>query len=157
MSAQKTTLCYIERDGRYLMLLRNRKAHDANAGKWVGVGGKFEDGETPEGCLQREVREETGWELASCDWRGIVHFRNDAWPDEDMYLFTAEAAIAGTGFPVPECDEGTFAWIPVAQVADLPLWEGDRIFLGMLARGEHGIDLTLEYHGDELVRASAVQ
>ena len=152
MSAQKTTLGYIERDGRYLMLLRNKKTHDANAGKWIGVGGKFEEGETPEACFRREVREETGWELASCDFRGIVRFVNDLWPDEDMYLFTAEAAFAAEGFPLPECDEGTFAWVPIGEIARLNLWEGDRVFLQMLASGAHDIDLTLEYHGDDLIR-----
>ena len=148
MNVQKTTLCYLERDGRYLMLLRNKKDADPNAGKWVGVGGKFLPGESADECLVREVREETGWELASWDFRGVVHFINDLWPDEDMYLYTAKAA-GGSG--VPECDEGTFAWVPVGEVPALSLWEGDRIFLQMLARGERGIDLTLVYHGDELV------
>ncbi len=148
-----TTLCYIEHEGRYLMLYRNKKDADPNAGKWVGVGGKFAPGESAEECLQREVREETGWELASWDFRGIVHFVNDVWPSEEMYLFTAtlpEATFEG-GLPLPECNEGTFAWVPIDEVEALNLWEGDRIFLEMLTAGAHDIDLTLVYHGDELV------
>ena len=153
MNALKTTLCYIEESGCYLMLLRNKKDADPNAGKWVGVGGKFLPGETAEECLVREVREETGWELSSWEARGVVHFVNDAWPSEDMHLFTAKADIGENpkALPLPECDEGTFAWVPVDEVGTLNLWEGDRIFLGMLSAGESGIDLTLVYHGDRLV------
>ena len=150
-----TTLCYIEARGHYLMLLRNKTAADPNASKWVGVGGKFAPGETAEECLVREVREETGWELSSRDFRGIVHFVNDLWPSEEMYLFTATVSFADGGasddLPLPECDEGTFAWVPIGEVGKLNLWEGDRDFLEMLTAGAHGIDLTLTYHGDELV------
>ena len=148
MNMLKTTLCYLEDRGCYLMLLRNKKDADPNAGKWVGVGGKFADGESADECLVREVREETGWELASWDFRGVVHFVNDLCPSEDMYLFTAKAPSEAS---LPECDEGTFAWVPIGEVPELNLWEGDRIFLEMLARGERDIDLTLVYHGDELV------
>ena len=162
MNVQKTTLCYIECAASWLMLLRNKKDSDPNAGKWVGVGGKFLDGETADECLIREVREETGWELASRDFRGIVHFVNDRWPDEDMYLYTATATFPDNGDngdggqcqntpPVPACDEGTFAWVPIADVFALNLWEGDRVFLELLAAGAHNVDLTLVYHGDELV------
>ena len=147
----KTTLCYIEQDGCYLMLLRNKKAHDANAGKWVGVGGKFLPGESPEACLVREVREETGWTLSSWDFRGIIHFENDSWPDEDMYLFTAVSPEAEVTC-VPECDEGTFAWVPKEEVMHLELWEGDRIFLARLLADDHGLDLGLIYHKDRLIR-----
>lgn len=155
----KTTLCYLECRGCWLMLLRNKKPHDVNAGKWLGVGGKFLPGESPEECLVREVREETGFSLAAWEARGVVHFISDRFPAEDMFLFTAsvEGACDGALPPVPECDEGTFAWVPCEEVAALSLWEGDRIFLERLLRGECGIDLTLEYEGDALVRASALQ
>jgi len=144
-----TTLCYIECDGKYLMLHRTKKKDDISQGKWIGVGGKFESGETADECLLREVQEETGLALRSYDYRGVVHFLNDVYVSEEMYLYTAE--IVDEGFPVPECDEGTFAWIPLSEVMELNLWPGDRIFLEMLMRGDRDIDLTLCYHGDDLV------
>jgi len=143
-----TTLCYLIRGNCYLMLLRNKKKNDLNEGKWIGVGGKFEAGETPEACLLREVREETGLELTEYQYRGIVHFRADRWEDEEMYLYTA------TGFSgemLCGCPEGELQWIPIPEVMDLNLWEGDRIFLRQLVEGKTNIDLTLRYEGDELV------
>ena len=148
-----STLCYLERDGRYLMLLRNKKPNDMNEGKWVGVGGKFLPGETPDECLVREVREETGFELASFQLRGLIHFESDRWEAEDMYLYAGVPLLPDdAGWPVPECDEGTFAWVPTSQVLSLPRWEGDRYFLEPLLAGESGIELTLQYEGDVLVR-----
>lgn len=157
----KTTLCYLFRDGRCLMMLRNKKANDANEGKWVGVGGKFQPGETPEQCLRREMLEETGLALEGLTFHGVVHFVSDTWSDEDMYLYSSSQfrpADAGAAplspddpFPLPTCDEGTFAWIPVEQIGGLSLWEGDRCFLKHVLAGTTGVDMTLRYEGDALV------
>ena len=159
---KNTTLCYIERDGHYLMLYRNKKKDDPNAGKWVGIGGKFEPGETAEECLLREVREETGFILTSYKFLGIVEFRNDAWEDEDMYLYLADGFTAegrpcdsGTGeaphaLPVPPCNEGDLKWIPKSEILNLNLWEGDRYFLEPMLRGESDLNMRLTYSGDEL-------
>ena len=155
----KTTLCYLFRDGRCLMMLRNKKAHDANEGKWVGVGGKFLPGETPEECLRREVREETGFALAGFTFHGVVHFVSDTWDDEDMYLYSSSefevdgvnGGGSGAPLPLPTCDEGTFAWIPVGEIGGLSLWEGDRCFLRRVLEGATGVDMTLRYEGDALV------
>ena len=147
---RNTTLCYIIKDGSYLMLYRNKKENDVNGGKWVGVGGKFEAGETPEQCLLREVREETGLLLTAYTFRGIVHFRSDAWEDEEMYLYTGEGF---EGELSEGCAEGELHWIPIPEVMNLSLWEGDKIFLKMLTEDERNIDLTLRYEGDTLTEA----
>ncbi len=144
-----STLCYIERDGLCLLLHRNRKEQDANAGKWIGVGGKFEERESPEDCLLREVREETGLTLTSYRLRGIVTFVSDLWETEQMYLFTADG-FEGELIP---CREGTLHWIPKEQIPSLPTWEGDRIFLSLLAREQPFFLLKLIYRGDTLVSA----
>ncbi len=152
----KTTLCYLFREGRCLMMLRNKKAHDANEGKWVGVGGKFLPDETAEECLRREVLEETGFALEGLTFHGVVHFVSDTWDDEDMYLYSSSQfrtpeSLPGGTLPLPTCDEGSFAWIPVEDIADLSLWEGDRRFLPHVLEGRAGLDMTLRYQGDELV------
>lgn len=144
----ETTLCYLEQDGKYLMLYRNKKKQDPNAGKWIGVGGKLEPGETPEMCLLREVREETGLELTAYEARGIIYFRSDVWEDEVMYLYTA------TGFQgtlTRDCSEGELRWIPFEEIMDLSLWEGDRIFLKALLENKRNIQMTLQYQGDKLM------
>ena len=132
MNIQNTTLCYIRRPGEggeeYLMLYRNKKKNDQNAGKWIGVGGRFEPGESPEECLSREVREETGLALTDYALRGIVTFVLEGWGTEYMFLYTAHAEGVLT-----ECDEGELRWIPKAEVPALPLWTGDRIFLSLIA------------------------
>ncbi len=147
---KRTTLCYIERDGRWLMLHRTKKKDDGNRGKWIGVGGHIEPGETPEACVLREVREETGLWLTEYRARGVVHFRSDEYEDEDMFLFTA------TGFDgaLRACDEGELAWIDRDAVLALPTWAGDRIFLNLLRAGAPGFELTLEYRGESLARAA---
>ncbi len=144
---KNTTLCYIEKDGKYLMLLRNKKAVDENSGKWIGVGGKFEEGESPEDCLLREVFEETGLTLTEYRFRGIVTFVSDEWGTEYMHLFTA------TGFTgeVCACDEGQLCWIAREDVLSLNIWEGDRIFLKMLLEDRPFFSIKLCYEGEKLV------
>lgn len=145
---KKTTLCYIRKDGQYLMLFRNKKEADPNEGKWLGIGGKFEVGETPEECLVREVREETGLILTDYHFHGVIHFRSDAWEDEDMYLYS------GTDFHGSvdlNCSEGELRWVPEEDLLSLPMWEGDRCFLTPLVKGEDKISMTLRYAGENLI------
>ena len=130
MKSPLTTLCYIERDDAYLMLHRVKKENDMNHDKWLGVGGHFEDGESPEDCLLREVQEETSLILTSWRFRGLVTFCSDCWPTEYMHLFTADSFI---GEPTV-CDEGELEWVPKKDVCFLPVWEGDKIFLRLLAQ-----------------------
>lgn len=144
-----STLCYLERGEEYLMLHRVKKAQDVNQGKWIGVGGKFQDGESPEDCILRECREETGLTLTDYRYRGLVTFVSNEAPTEYMHLFTA---TAWTGEPHP-CDEGELAWIKKADLLSLPLWEGDRIFLRLLEAGEPFFSLKLRYEGDRLIQA----
>ena len=144
-----TTLCYLEKNGKYLLLHRTKKEGDLNRDKWIGVGGKFEAGESPEECAVREIREETGLTVAYPRYRGIVTFVSDKWPTEYMHLFTATEF---TGEMI-ECDEGELAWVDKDKVTELPIWEGDRIFLSLLAGDEPFFSLKLVYHGDTLVRA----
>jgi len=144
-----TTLCYLEKDGCYLMLHRVKKREDANAGKWIGVGGKLEEGESPDDCLLREVWEETGLRLTRYRARGIVSFLSDQWETEYMFLYTAD----GFEGDLHACDEGDLAWIPREQVPSLPLWEGDRVFLKLLADDAPYFSLKLVYEGEQLRRA----
>ena len=149
-----STLCYLENErGEYLMLHRVKKKADINKGKWIGVGGKFEEGESPDECLRREVLEETGLALTEFRFRGVVTFLcNDSGSDQFMYLFTA---TGWTGELNPDCNEGDLAWVPKGEVARLPIWEGDEIFLGLLAEDAPPFLLTLDYRSgtDKLVRA----
>ena len=145
-----TTLCYIRRDDCYLMLHRVKKEGDLNRDKWIGVGGKFEDGESPEECLLREVQEETGLTLTRWKYRGLVTFVSDRWPTEYMHLFTA---TAWTGTPHP-CDEGELAWIGKRALRALPMWAGDRIFLDLLERDAPFFSLKLVYTGEALTAAA---
>ncbi len=149
MPVKQTTLCYIERGGEYLMLHRTKKRDDDNRDKWIGIGGHIEPGETPMECVLRECREETGLTLLDCRCRGLVRFRNDRYPDEDMHLFTATRY---TGQLI-ECDEGDLEWIDKQRLLSLTLWEGDRVFLRLLDEREDWFDLTLEYRGEKLVSA----
>lgn len=145
-----TTLCYIEQDGSYLLLHRTKKEHDFNKDKWIGVGGKFEDKESPEECLLREVKEETGLTLLSWRWRGIVTFVSDEYPTEYMYLYTSSDF---TG-ELSDCDEGELEWVPRAKIFSLPLWPGDRIFLRLMQEGEPFFSLKLSYREDRLISAA---
>lgn len=143
-----TTLCYIEKEGKYLMLHRVKKHHDINAGKWIGVGGHVENGETPEECLLREVKEETGLRLTAYRLRGLVTFLSDACEPELMCVFTADAFDG----ELIECDEGELAWVEKSDVLALPTWEGDRVFLERLLSGdERFFSIKLRYEGDHLV------
>ena len=157
---KKATLCYIYRSAagktarEYLMLYRNKKEEDPNAGKWIGVGGKFEPGETLDECMLREVREETGLTLKSYHFCGVIHFISDTWEDEDMYLYRAEAADADNAV-LPACSEGELHWVPEEEMMDLPTWEGDRLFLKPLLEGADEISMTLRYEGDTLVQTGA--
>ncbi len=144
-----TTLCYIEREGQYLMLHRVKKKNDVNQDKWVGVGGKFEDKESPEECLLREVKEETGLTLTRYAYRGLVTFVSDQWDTEYMHLFTAD----GFEGEMIECNEGDLEWVDKSAVQDLPIWTGDKIFLDLLTREVPFFSLKLSYEGDTLVQA----
>lgn len=142
-----TTLCYIEQDQKYLMMHRVKKAHDVNHDKWIGVGGHFEADETPEECLLREVKEETGLTLENYRLRGVITFLCDHWQTEYMFLFTADQ-FSGE---LTDCDEGTLEWIRKEDVYKLPIWEGDKIFFRLLEEREEFFSLKLRYIGDELV------
>lgn len=144
---KKTTLCYIRKDGQYLMLFRNKKEADPNEGKWVGIGGKVEPGETPDQCVVREVREETGYTLTNYHFHGVIHFVSDQWEDEDMYLYTGSEFC---GEQLPVCNEGELRWIPEEKLMELPMWEGDRCFFKPLTDGEDKISMTLRYEGETL-------
>lgn len=146
---QLTTLCYIEKDDSYLFLHRVSKKQDMNKDKWIGVGGKFEDKESPEDCLLREVKEETGLTLTSWRFRGIVTFVSDQWPTEYMFLYTAD----GFTGDMTLCDEGTLEWVKKREVENLNLWEGDKIFFRLLAEDAPFFSLKLSYEGDVLAGA----
>ena len=147
---RNTTLCQIERDGKYLMMHRVKKAVDENRDKWVGIGGKFQEGESPEDCLLREVYEETGLRLRSWRFRGIVSFVSDLWGTEYMHLFTSDDF---EGEPRQDCDEGTLEWIGKAELLTKPIWEGDRIFLRLLEQDAPFFSLKLRYEGETLAEA----
>ena len=136
-----TTLCYIERNGCYLMLNRNKKANDENAGKWIGVGGHMEENESPEECALREIKEETGLTVKDLRLRGILTFILPDWGNELTFLYTARAETE----EVTPCAEGTLAWIPLEKISDLPLWEGDRVFLPLLQSRQDCFSLKLIY------------
>ena len=144
--SELTTLCYIEKDGCYLMMHRIKKEKDVNQGKWIGVGGHFEPGESPEECLLRETKEETGLTLTSWKFRGIVTFIAEGWPSEYMCLFTAD----GFTGELSECGEGVLKWVKKEDVFQLNLWEGDRIFHRLLLERDDFFSLKLRYAGDEL-------
>lgn len=148
-----TTLCYIEKDNKYLMLHRVKKVNDQNHNKWIGVGGKFEEGETPEECLLREVKEETGLTLTSYRFRGIVSFISDECENEYMHLFTA-TEYEGS---MTECDEGELVWVPKSELEYLKLWEGDKIFFRLLEEDNVFFSLKLSYKGERLVETEIIR
>lgn len=144
-----TTLCYLEKDGKYLMLHRTKKENDLNHDLWIGVGGKFEGEESPEECLLREVKEETGLTLTRYHFRGLLTFISDEWESEYICLYTADGF---TGEMIP-CDEGELEWVEKEKVLDLDLWEGDKIFFRRMMESEAFFSLKLRYEGRNLVEA----
>ena len=141
-----TTLCYVEQDDKYLMLHRIKKQHDINKEKWIGIGGHFEENESPEECLLREAMEETGLHLTSWHFRGLVTFISDEWVTEYMCLYTADG-FEGT---LRECNEGDLQWVSKKELGKLNLWDGDRIFLRLLAEDVPFFSLKLRYEGNDL-------
>lgn len=146
---KNTSLCYIEQKGCYLLLHRTKKENDVNKDKWVGIGGKFEENESPEDCLLREVQEETGLRLTHWRYCGIVTFVSDRWEGEYMHLFHAD----GFSGELRDCDEGTLEWVSKEQFSVLPQWEGDKIFLRLMEEKIPFFSLKLRYEGDRLVSA----
>ena len=144
-----STLCYITRGDEVLMLHRVKKKNDVNKDKWIGIGGKFEDQESPDECLLREAMEETGLRLTSWRCRGVVTFLSDTWEGEYMYLFTAD----GFEGELKVCDEGDLQWVPRAFLDELPKWEGDKIFLELLWQDAPFFLLKLRYEGEHLAEA----
>lgn len=144
---KNTTLCYIEKDGSYLMMHRIKKKNDENHDKWIGVGGKLENGESPYDCARREINEETGLTANELHYRGIVTFVSDLYGTEYMHLFTCKSF---SGSVKEDCDEGVLEWIEKQRLAELPGWEGDRIFLRLLETEERFFSLKLTYVGDKL-------
>ena len=146
-----STLCYIEKDRKYLMLHRTVKENDINKDKWIGVGGHFEADESPEECLIREVKEETGYTLTSYRYRGIVTFVSGNGITEYMSLFTAD------GFEGEEtdCDEGELEWVDIDRIHELNIWEGDKIFFRLMEEECDFFSLKLVYDGqDQLISVS---
>lgn len=146
-----TTLCYIEQDNHYLMLHRIKKKQDINQGKWIGVGGKAEFNETPDECMLREVKEETGLTLTQYRLRGIITFSLDGYDTEYMFLYTAAEYLGKVNF---DCCEGVLKWIPKEQLFELNLWEGDKIFLKLLQEDSPLFSLKLHYsEANELIES----
>ena len=143
-----TTLCYIEKDGAYLMIHRIKKVNDMNKDKWVGVGGKLEEGETPFDCARREIKEETGVDVRDLNYRGIITFVSDLYGTEYMHLFTATEYDGEIDY---NCDEGKLEWVKKDVVPTLPIWEGDKIFFELMEKEERFFSLKLSYEGDRLV------
>lgn len=148
MILKNTTLCYIEKDGAYLMMHRIKKINDENKDKWIGVGGKFENGETPFDCARREILEETGLVAEKLQYRGIVTFVSNEYATEYMHLFTCKDF---SGDLKKDCDEGNLEWIKKNDVLALPSWEGDKIFLNLIEKEPEFFSLKLVYEGDKLV------
>ena len=148
-AGRKTSLVYLERDGKYLILHRTKKEHDENADKWIGVGGKFELGETPDACARREVKEETGLTLTDLSLRGLIIFVSDVWGLEYMYLYTATKWRGR----LIDCDEGELVWLDKKELLKKNLWEGDRLFLKALNECTGFFMMKLRYEGERLAEA----
>ncbi len=143
-----TTLCYIEKDGAYLMIHRVKKKNDMNKDKWLGIGGKFEAGESPYDCARREILEETGVKPLNLKYRAVITFVSNEYGTEYMHLFTANGYEGEIDY---ECDEGVLEWVKKEEVCSLPIWEGDKIFFDLLNKEERFFSLKLVYEGDRLV------
>ena len=144
-----TTLCYITRGDEVLMLHRVKKKNDINKDKWIGIGGKFEGEESPDECLLREAKEETGLTLTSWQCRGVITFLCDGAEGEFMYLFTADEFEG----ELKTCDEGDLQWVSREFLYSLPMWEGDKIFLDLLWQDAPFFLLKLHYRDDRLIEA----
>ena len=142
----KTVLTYIEKDNKYLMLYRNKKENDLNEGKWIGIGGHIEKDETPDEAMIREVKEETGLDVISYKYRGIVHFASDDY-QEVMYLYTVDSFEG----ELIECDEGTLEFIPKDNILSLNMWEGDKYFLNLIKEDVSDFEIELFYSKDKLI------
>ena len=145
---KNTTLCYIEKDGKYLMIHRTKKENDENRDKWIGIGGKLEAGETPYECARREISEETGLIANTLSYRGIVTFVSDLYGTEYMHLFSADGYEGEIRF---ECEEGILKWVDKKEISSLPIWEGDKIFLDLLLSEKRFFSLKLVYRGNTLI------
>lgn len=143
-----STLCYIEKDNQYLMLHRAKKKNDMNKDKWIGIGGKFEQNESPEECVIREVKEETGLHLKSYQLRCIVTYVSTNWETEYMYVFTSDDFEGN----MIECNEGDLQWINKNEVTKLNIWEGDKIFIEKMQNDNKFFTVKFEYDGDKLLR-----
>ena len=142
-----TTLCYIEKDGAYLMIHRIKKKNDMNKDKWLGVGGKLEEGESPFDCARREIKEETGLTVDRLRYHGIITFVSDLYGTEYMHLFSATEYEGEINY---DCDEGRLEWVKKEEISTLPIWEGDKIFFKLMESEERFFSLTLRYEGDRL-------
>jgi 8-oxo-dGTP diphosphatase len=143
-----TTICYIEKDGAYLMLHRIKKVNDENHDKWIGIGGKLEEGESPFDCVRREVFEEVGLTLNTLRYAGFITFVSDIYGTEYMHLFHSDSF---DGMLPENCDEGVPSWVNKEDVTSLPIWEGDKIFLKLLDTEKRFFSLKLNYQGDTLI------
>lgn len=146
-----TTLCYIESENKYLMLHRVKKVNDENRDKWIGIGGKFLDKESPEECVLREVYEETGLILENYSYRAIITFVSDEYDTQYMHLFTSDKF---SGKIKSQCDEGNLEWIEKEKITSLPIWQGDKIFLELISKPCPFFSLKLEYRKDTLIKAT---
>ena len=145
---KNTTLCYIEQNGAYLMMHRVKKQNDINKEKWVGIGGKFESGETPYECAVREIKEETGVTPKNLKYRGLVTFVSDLYGTEYMHLFTANGY---EGVLNTDCNEGELVWVKKSEIEKLNVWEGDKIFFSLLEKEQNFFSFKLVYKGDKLI------
>ncbi len=148
VNMKHTTVCYIERDGKYLMIHRVKKQNDANHDKWIGIGGKLEPGESPHDCVRREVKEETGLTLGYLKYRGFITFISNEFGTEYMHLFSSQDF---SGEVKENCDEGVLEWIKKTDLLKIPMWEGDKIFLDLLDRDVPFFSLKLVYQDDKLI------
>lgn len=145
---KNTTLCYIEKDNKYLMIHRVKKVNDMNKDKWIGIGGKFEETETPFDCMRREITEETGLIAGKLNYRGLVTFVSNEFGTEYMHLFHTDDF---SGELLEDCDEGNLEWVDKDMITELPLWEGDKIFLELIRKDVPFFSLKLVYEGQSLV------
>lgn len=144
-----STICYIEKDNKYLMLHRTKKENDINKGKWIGIGGKFEKDESPEECIIREVKEETGLILNEYKLRGIVTYNSTNWETEYTFLFTSNSFTGNLNL---DCNEGDLKWIEIDKITEINTWEGDKIFLEKLKKDDRFFTIKFEYEGDTLLK-----